>query len=332
MHPWFDGWRRVLAAPAVIAGVFLITLFAALPLATVVGSAMYQHLGSSLAANDAADSVNYDWWQEFRSQGGVLTLNATFTPSVIGFATTLDSTSRLLDRDPLVPGVAFAVAVYLLVWLFLQGGILDRFARGRRSGAFEFFGASGVLFFRFVRLGIVAGFVYWFLFTYVHTWLFDRWLQNVTRDLSVERTAFSWRLLMYAIFTSLLALTTTIFDYAKVRAVVEDRRSMAGALVAALRFIVRHPGRVAAVYLLNAAMLLVVVAIWALLAPGAGGSGASMWAGVIATQLYIATRLVLKLQVLASETAVFQRSLAHWGYVSTPVSAPQPPPALEAAS
>jgi len=28
---------------------------------------------------------------------------------------------------------------------------------------------------------------------------------------------------MYAIFTALLALTTTVLDYAKVRAVVEDR-------------------------------------------------------------------------------------------------------------
>lgn len=315
-----------------IVGVFLVTLFAALPLAVVMGSAINEHLGSSLAAHDAADAVNYDWWQEFRSQGGSLGLNSTFTPSIIGFATTLDSTSSLLDKDPLVPEVAVALSIYLIAWLFVQGGILDRFARGRRSGAFEFFGASGMLFFRFLRLGVVAGVVYWFLFVYVHNWLFERWYGTITRDLSVERTAFYWRLVMYAIFTALLALATTIFDYAKVRAVVEDRRSMAGALVAALRFAVRHPARIAAVYVLNAATFLILIAVWALLAPGAGGSGVSMWGGVIASQLYIVARLILKLQVLASETAVFQRSLAHWGYLVAPVNAPQPPPALEAAS
>jgi hypothetical protein len=139
---------------------------------------------------------------------------------------------------------------------------------------------------------------------------------------------FYWRLLMYGIFTALLALTTTVFDYAKVRAVVEDRRSMAGALIAGARFIVRNPGRVAGLYLANAAVLLVVVGLWALVAPGAGGSGASMWAGAAVSQCYILARLMVKLQFLASETALFQRSLAHWGYTAAPISEQPPPPVL----
>jgi len=56
-----------------------------------------------------------------------------------------------------------------------------------------------------------------------------------------------------------------------------------------------------------------VVGLWALIAPGAGGSGASDVAGIIASQCYILARLVVKLQVSASETALFPaiRS-AHW--------------------
>jgi hypothetical protein len=131
---------------------------------------------------------------------------------------------------------------------------------------------------------------------------------------------------MYAIFGALLALVATVFDYAKVRAVVEDRRSMIGALVAAIRFIGRHPGRVALLYAANALMFLVIVAIWALVAPGAGGSGLSMWAGVVASQCYVAARLVVRLQFIASETALFQRSLAHWGYVAAPLSVRPVPP------
>src|SRR4051812_45318575 len=213
MRPWFDGWQRVAAAPAVVAGVFLVTLLAAAPLATVMGSAIYEHLGASLAADQAADAVNYDWWQEFASQGGSLGLNSTFTASILGFGRTLDSTSSLLDKRPMVPAIALAVAVYAVAWLFLQGGVLDRVARGHRTGAHGFFAAAGTFFFRFLRLGVVAGLVYWFLFAYVHEWLFAKWYVNVTRDLAVERTAFYWRVLMYAIFTALLALTTLVFDY-----------------------------------------------------------------------------------------------------------------------
>ena len=324
MRPWFDGWRRVVSAPALIAGVFLVTLLAALPLALTLRGALRDHLGSSLAANEAADGVNYDWWQEFTSQASGI--GTTFTPSVIGFATTLDSVSGLLDRRTPITPVASALGVYLAVWLFISGGIIDRYARGRRVGSHGFFAASGTFFFRFLRLGIVAAAVYWFLFAYVHEWLFARWYVNMTRDVAVEQTVFSWRLLMYAIFAALLALTAVVFDYAKIRAVVEDRRSMTGALIAALRFIVRHPGRVAGVYALNAAVFVAVVAIWAAVAPGAGGSGASMWAGFAASQCYILARLVVKLQGLASGTAVFQRSLAHWGYSAVPLATrPEPP-------
>jgi hypothetical protein len=327
MRPWFDGWRRVVSAPALITGVFLVTLLAALPLALTLRGALQDHLGSSLAANDAASGVNYDWWQEFASQA--TGIGTTFTPSIIGFATTLDSVSGLLDRRTPITPIAWTLGVYIAAWIFISGGIIDRYARGRRVGAHGFFAASGTFFFRFLRLGVVAAALYWFLFAYVHEWLFARWYVNMTRDVAVEQTVFAWRLLMYAIFAALLALTTIVVDYAKVRAVVEDRRSMTGALTAAIRFIVHHPGRVAGVYALNAAAWLAIVALWAVVAPGAGGSGASMWAGLAASQCYILARLVVKLQVLASEAAVFQHSLAHWGYTAVPRAIRPEPPVVE---
>jgi hypothetical protein len=313
----------------VIVAVFLITLAAALPLALSLRDSLQAHLGASLAAGEAADAVNYDWWQEFTAQASGI--GTTFTPSIIGFATTLDSVSGLLDGRALITPIAAALAAYLAAWIFLSGGILDRYARGHRTGAHGFFAASGVFFFRFLRLGVAAGLVYLFLFLYVHEWLFAKWYVNATRDLAVEHIAFYWRLLMYGIFGTLLALTAIVFDYAKVRAVVEDRRSMLGALLAALRFIARNPGQVVALYAADVATFLVVVAVWAMVAPGAGRSGISMWAGAIASQCYIAARLIVKLQFMASETALFQRSLAHWGYVAAPAAERPLPPIIETA-
>jgi len=324
LRSWRDGVTRVFSAPAVIAGVFAVTLVTALPLALSLRAAMQDHLGASLMAGEAADAVNYDWWQEFTSQA--TGLGSTFTPSILGFATTLDSVGGLLDKRALLTPIACALAVYGCAWIFLSGGILDRYARLRRIGAHGFFAASGTFFFRFLRLGACAAVVYWLLFAYVHEWLFATWYINATRDLSVEHTVFYWRLLMYAIFGALLAIATIVFDYAKVRAVVEDRRSMIGALLAALRFLARNPGRVAALFAGNAATFLVVVAVWALVAPGAGRAGLSMWAGLLAAQGYVAARLIVKLQFMASETALFQRSLAHAGYVAAPpVARPEPP-------
>jgi hypothetical protein len=298
-----EGWRRVLAAPAVIVGVFVVTLIAALPLALTLRASIQAHLGASLAAGTAADGVNYEWWQEYAARASGV--GTTFTPSIIGFAATLDSLSSLADERPLITPVAAALALYATAWLFLYGGVIGRYARNARMGAGAFFGTSGTFLFRFIRLGVMAAFVYVVLFGSVHRWLFDVWYTRMTRDLAVEHVAFFWRLLMYAIFAALLACTATVFDYAKIRAVVEDRRSMIGALRAALRFIARRPGRVARLYAANALTFAVVLGVWLVAAPGAGGAGPSMWAGVAATQFYIVARLLVRLQFIASETALF---------------------------
>ena len=52
--------------------------------------------GRQPGGGHAADGVNYDWWQEFVSQASGL--GATFTPRIVGFAATLDSLSAIARR------------------------------------------------------------------------------------------------------------------------------------------------------------------------------------------------------------------------------------------
>jgi hypothetical protein len=324
---WLDGLGRVWRAPALLGGAFALTLAAALPLALVMRGTIAAHLGNSLAAEAAAEAVNYDWWQEFLSQASGL--GATFTPAVIGFAATLDSLGNVFDARGAIAPIAGALASYLLVWVFLTGGILDRYARQRRTGAHGFFAACGVFFWRFLRLGLIAGVLYWALFALLHRWLFDDAYQALIVDVSAERVAFFWRFSLYAVFGAALMAVNILVDYAKVRLVVEDRRSVVGALSAALGFLARHPRRALGVYALNCAVFLVVLGAWALLAPGAGGAGVSMWAGFAATQTYLLARLAVKLQFLASQTALFQRSLAHAAYTAAPAALWPESPAAE---
>ena len=327
LRSWFDGLERVRRAPALVGGVFVLTLVAALPLAVTMRGTIESHLGRSLAANAAADAVNYDWWQEFSSQASGV--GTTFSPAIIGFAATLDSLSSVFDaRQPIAP-IAAALAAYLLAWLFLSGGILDRYARQRPTRAHGFFAACGVFFWRFLRLGLLVGAIYWMLFTYVHGWLFDDAYEWLIVDVSEERVAFLWRFGLYAVFGLTLAAVNIGVDYAKVRLVVEDRRSAVGALSAALGFLGRNPGRAFGLYGLNAVIFLGLLAVWALLAPGVGSAGLSMWVGFAATQLYLLARLALKLQFMASQTALFQRSLAHAEYTSAPLPAWPDSPAVE---
>jgi hypothetical protein len=324
---WTGGWRRVTQAPGMAAGVHVLSFVLALPLAMLVRDRIAAQLGSSLAAGAVADGVNNDWWSEFTAQAGGL--SATFTPANNGFASTLDTLSRVLDARYPPPALMWLLGGYLALWTFLSGGILDRYARQRPILAHGFFGASGRLFFRLARLTAMAGLLYWLLFAYVHPWLFLDVLRDVTRGVEVERTVFLWRLLFYAVFGLALITINLVFDYARIRLVVEDRRSALGALRASIRFLSHHPLHATCLYALNGAVFVLLLALWSLMAPGVYSTGVMMWIAFAAGQLYLFARLALKLHFLASQTALFQAHLAHAGYTAAPVQAWPESPAAE---
>ncbi len=315
---WTDGWARVARAPAVLVCVVVLTMLGAVPFAFTLRATLATHLGASQAAQQAAAGVNYDWWQEFLSQASGV--GATFSPRIVGFAATLDSLGAVADRRRETTALVGLLAAYVVVWTALIGGIVDRYARQRPTRAHGFAAASGTFFLRFLRLGVVSSLVYGWLFLYLHPWLFDERIADLTRGLDSERTAFAWRAAGYAVFGALVVSANVIFDYAKIRMVVEDRRSALGGLAAGCRFVWRHAAAVAGLYAANTFVFLGLVAVWALVAPGVPAEGPGMWAAFLLGQGFVVARLAAKLHFLASQTALFQASLAHAGYVASPVS------------
>ena len=311
---WRDGLRRVAGAPLILIGVWLMTTLVSVPLTLALHSEVRTHLGASLAAETAASGVNYEWMQEFADQASAL--GATLRPTVLGFGAVLDNLSAFVDNTsrPLV--IVGAAGTYVVLWLFVAGGIIDRYARDRATSSHGFFSASGVFFFRFLRLAIVMFAVYGLLFGYLHPWLFGTAYNRLIRDVNVERTAFFIRAGLYLLFGLIVSVCNLVFDYAKVRAVVEDRRSAVGALLSAVRFIRDNLAATAGLYLVNIALFALALAMYAAVAPGAGGIGWTMWIGFAIGQLYILARLCVKLVFWSSETALFQSRLAHAGYVA----------------
>jgi hypothetical protein len=319
-----DGLMRVKRAPILVIGLWLATVLTALPFAMMLQAMIGDHLGASIAAQSAAEGVNYDWWNEFLAQTSGVGLS--FVPAILGFAAVMKNLSTFVDNTGFPVVIAIAVSIHMLVSLFLIGGVLDRLARDRAIGAAAFFSACGMYAVRFVRLAILATAVYWVLLVPYHQWLFDELYPTLIENLTVERTAFFYRAGLYALFLVPLTLANLVFDYAKVRAVVEDRRSMIGALVSAIRFISRNPGAVIGLYLLDTLLFLVVIGLYFLTAPAAAANTLAFAVG----QLYIVFRVVVRLQFAASQIALFQGRLAHAGYVARPVPKWPDSPAAEA--
>jgi hypothetical protein len=322
-----DGVRRVNQAPAVLIGMFLVTLLVALPLSIALEHAIETQLGSSLAAETAARGVNYDWWQEFSSRATGLA--ATFVPSIIGFAAVLDNLSRFFDNLPSASLIVGVTAAWLVLWSFLSGGVLDRYARRRATRASGFFAACGSHFWRLLRLGIIALLFYAILFGVVHGWLLNRLYDALTRDVSVERTAFLVRAACYAVFGALLVAVNVVFDYARIRIVVEDRRSAIGALLAGARFVRRRAGASLGLYIMDGVAFLVLVLLYAIAAPGAPRAGIHTWIVFAVGEVYILGRHYVKLLFYASETSLFQSLMAHAAYTAAPAVVWPDSPAAE---
>jgi hypothetical protein len=217
----------------------------------------------------------------------------------------------LIDASALDAGPALAVILrnspptlaHALLMTFLLGGFMDRVARNRATASFGFFGACGIFAFRFLRLAVLAAPLYAALLL----WLFPL----------VRGSDGGWFVLGLLLF-----LVHVLFDYARVRMVVEDRRSAIGALSASFRFVRRNAGAALMLAAVNATL---AAATWWLAASFSIGLSAALYA-------YLLARALLRLIFAASLVALFQSRLAHAGYTARPQAVWPDSPAAEAIS
>jgi hypothetical protein len=179
-----------------------------------------------------------------------------------------------------------------VVWAFLSGGILDRYARGRATRAQGFFAACGAHFAAMLRLGLI--------------------IAVINAGLHFALAARVGTSSVMAVALALLSFVALVAVYGQIRLVVEDRRSALGALAAGFRFVRRHP------------LSILLFLIYATAAWGVASIPALPVAAVLAVGAF------LLLSHYASGIALFQSKLAHAGYTAAPPLAWPDSPAAEA--
>lgn len=188
------------------------------------------------------------------------------------------------------------LALLFLAWVFLSGGVIDRLARDTRSASRRFFAACGACFGPLVRLSLLSLAAYVAVLAWIEPSLAR---MSATLDGPARMTLFgALALLLFAI--------AMIFDYARVRLVIEDRRSAIGAIAASLRFIRANPGRVLAAQ----ALFWLALVIWITLR--AVPDDATGWFET----LHGAGEIFLKLALIATQASLYQRMLASAGWVA----------------
>lgn len=286
---FLEGWRRVVQAP-----LLLLSVWVALWLAWWLLEAAAARPGLAVLMAPPSTTPLGPWSVE-----AVLHLRATL---------------RLLapEATPLVAPAALsgfwfaAVCLQAAVWLFVSGGALDRYARARPVGAAAFFAACGVYGIRFLRLAAVVAAGGWALWRFQGAFASQGYLQA-------------------AAFTCAGALAVVAL-FAQTRAVVEDRRSMIGALTAAVRFIRRRVWRVLGLLFFDGLAIVVVGRLQFQLASTSGLS----WLSSALAALLLLCVVAVRLAALASAAVFFQGELAHAGYTAAPLPVWPDSPAVEA--
>lgn len=312
MHPRIHlsaGLRLVLHTPSLLAWVYFTTLVVALPLALAMKHLLQGSFEGSLVEDGLRQGFDLSWHEEFAA--GSSGLGKTFGPWVVGILPVLSNLERLLDGklhqvDPTVVGAGILM---VLAWSLLLGGILSRFAHEEEPHSRAGFLAQGGLFFwRFLRLAVISGLIYWGIFRGIGQPLHG-WIETATRDTTVERTVLLYTVLAYALVGLLFLVMQLVLDYARISLVVEERRSVLLALLRALGFVKHHHRAVLGLYLLLAAAALLWFLAYSWLAPGANQS---TWTAVLLAfslgQIYLVGRWILKLWFLASQTRLFVSS------------------------
>jgi hypothetical protein len=304
------GLRMVLRAPGLLLFVSLVTIASALPFGIVLADRLRTALADQPPIPLEAVEIDAEWWLHFRAQARGL--EATFTPAIVGFAAPLDNLSALVDATarPLV--LVVPVTLYALVWAFLWGGVLHRFHQGGGASAREFLRAGLRQLPRFAVIAAVAAGASIALFVTVHVWLFGPVYSRLAANAATERDAFLWRVLLYVIFGSLLAVISLTADYARVSSVANVAHTFRQSLAAAVRFIRRNLSAVVTLYLLTGALFVALLLVYGVADRRFGG-----WRAVLLGQAFLIGRLAIRLTFAASEVSLFHRRLPSADYHST---------------
>ncbi len=288
-----DGWRRVFHAPGVVVTA-VVTMVA---LAAIAGSSVTTAFRTSVLTDPQLGTEHADVPVEpttWRQQ-----MAATATAEILGGTGTVAAALALSGGILPSASTALSVLVPAVVWVVFSGGILVRLAR-RRARAPDppgFAAACRAYAGRLGRLGVLTGLAYWVLF------------RLLAPRVSMPGTdgAPAWLQASAAVvFAAVLIVMGAVVDLARVRVIVEDRRSMIGALVSSARFVRRRIWRVAGLYLVNVGLAVAVSLPWL---------AASAWSSFAAVALYLGIRVIARLAFVASEIAFVEAEFERAGTI-----------------
>ncbi len=149
----------------------------------------------------------------------------------------------------------------------LAGGVVSRFREPEASFSLGgFFRDTGRYFWRLIRLMIIGLVCYWLVFRVFNQWL-GQWVAERTYDWPDDRSVFAARAAVWLLLLGGLGFVNLVMDYARVKLVLEDGTSAAGAFLSSLGFSLSRLRRTATIYVVPMLASLALLGIYWLIVP-----------------------------------------------------------------
>jgi hypothetical protein len=220
---------------------FIINLFFSLLLVIPMYNSLKDSFGRSEAGSRMAQGFDYIWWQEFRDEARGL--ETTFSPSIIGKGAILTNLESLIQmRFHSLPPILLVFGFfYIILHTFFAGGILTIFSQETPGFTLKkFIQGAGSYFLRFFGLMLFS----WVFIIAIGVFLQEgviSILSEISSNSLSEVTPFFLSLGFSALTFILLLFIQMVFDYARIKVVLEESRNILKSTLEALAFVFKHP-------------------------------------------------------------------------------------------
>jgi hypothetical protein len=321
-----DGFRAIVRSWGLVPLLLAVNVVFALVLAVPLAQVLENDLADTDSASHMMYGFDYPWWSQWSdAQTG---WTSSFTPDVFGRGFVFKNLDLLLKgilpaglfvprppagaertaSDPAVDRVILGLGVlYLLVQTFLTGGLLGvlRAPQGHWTIRGLLHG-SGFYFGRLLRIVLLALIADWVLFRLNIP--FARWADRHAREVVSERAAMAWLIGRHLLLFLGIVFVNMVSSYAKLIVVVEERASAVLAMLSSLAFCLGNLLRTLGQYVLILPVGLVAIAIWSFLDGHWQTTGyKTQIVTLLMAEALVATRIALRLVLLASQVALYRR-------------------------
>jgi len=247
----------------------VVNILVALVLTFPLYSVLKTSIGDSLMGERLIKGFDYRWYDDFQYRFQDSDFISYLSPTIVGsgaFFSNVDSLwmGRFLHYSPTI---VILITVYVLLNVLFAGGILGVFHSPEEKFTIKrFFSFGGTYFNRFFRLFIISGIFYYILYFLVGANL-SKIVNRLGETAFSERVPMVVGLIFAVVMFFLLFLVNMIFDYAKIRTVVGNGRSMLKETGKAIGFVFKDFGKTMGLYYFIGLLGIVFMVIYGVVEP-----------------------------------------------------------------